>query len=196
MSQELKNNKLRFLIGNIRDKERLAMAMEEVNFVFHCAAMKRIEACEVNPFEAVKTNVLGTQNALDCALKQSTVEKFVSIGTDKCVESNTVYGSTKHLLEKLTISAMFYRGRKPTKFFVTRYGNVLNSRGSLLPIFLNQLKKDKTHITDFKMTRFTITMNEAVDFILNSMNLTCGGEVFIPKLRAYRVIDFARAIQS
>lgn len=196
MSQELKNNKLRFLVGNVRDKERLDMAFEEVNLVFHCAAMKRIEACESNPFESVKTNIIGTQNAVECALKQSTVEKFVSISSDKSVESQNTYGSTKHLQEKITISAMFYRGRKPIKFFVTRIGNVMGSRGSVLPIFLNQIKQDKTLITDLKMTRFTITMKENVDFILNCMNFACGGEVFIPKLRAYRILDFAHAMQS
>lgn len=192
MEHELQGeSRLRFLIGDIRDKERVFRAMEGVDVVFHTAAMKHVPKIEYNPFESIKTNVIGTQNVID-ACHENKVEVAVGVSTDKAVEPLNVYGATKLLTEKLFVSASNYvdKTKHPTKFMAVRYGNVLGSSGSVVPKFIEQIKsKKKITITDPKMTRFTITMNEALDFIFKSVKESKGSDTFIPKIKAYNIVD-------
>ena len=173
MSSEFSDTRLRFLIGDIRDKERLIKSMEDIDIVFHAAALKHVPIIEYNPFEAIKTNVVGSQNVIDASLIQD-VEKVICIGTDKAVSPLNTYGATKLLMEKLFVTANNYLNpeKHRTKFFAVRYGNVLGSSGSVIPLFIKQIKsKKKISITDPNMTRFSITMNEALDFILFNFNI-------------------------
>ena len=170
MRSKIMDKRLRFFIGDIRDKERLSRATEDVDIVFHTAALKHVPIIEYNPFEAIKTNVVGSQNVIDSSLIQN-VEKVVCIGTDKAVSPLNTYGATKLLMEKLFVTASNYlqKERHQTKFVALRYGNVLGSSGSVIPKFIEQIKKNaKITITDPSMTRFSISMNEALDFILES----------------------------
>ena len=177
---------VRPLYGDIGDENRLEMAMEGVDIVFHAAAMKHVTICEYNPFEAVKTNVIGTQNVITAALNQN-VDKFILISTDKAVNPLNVMGTTKQLAEKLTISSNHYRGLKRTKLSCVRFGNVLNSRGSVVPIFLEQIKRGgPVTVTNPDMTRFMMTIPDAVDFILHSASISMGREIFIKKMKAVR----------
>jgi len=186
--------RVRFLIGDVRDKERLSHALEDIDIVFHTAALKQVPVIEYNPFEAVKTNVYGTQNLIEACLDQN-VETAIAVGTDKAVAPLNTYGATKMLMERLFISANYYKGKHRTKFFCVRYGNVLGSRGSIVPVFLNQIKENnRIMITDPEMTRFNITMREALDLIMRSFQKGTGGEVFIPKLKAYKMGDMKDAI--
>ena len=194
MQSEIKDKRLRYFIGDVRDKERLSRALEDVEIVIHAAALKQMPVAEYNPFEAVKTNILGTQNLIEACLDND-VESVLAIGTDKAVSPVNTYGATKLLMERLFVSANFYKGNHKTKFLCVRYGNVLGSRGSIVPIFTNQIKSGKkVTITDPSMTRFTITMNQALELILRALKNGKGGEVFIPKLNAYRVGDIKDAI--
>ena len=197
MQQEFQNEpRLRFLIGDVREKDRLLKAMEGVNIVFHAAALKHVPIVEYNPFEAIKTNVIGSQNVIE-ASHQEKVEISVAIGTDKAVSPVNVYGATKLLMEKLFVTASNYvdTTKHPTKFLAIRYGNVLGSSGSVVPMFIQQIKNNqKITITDPHMTRFTITMNEALDFILNSISESKGSETFVPKLKAYNIMDVKDAV--
>jgi len=194
MQSEIKDKRLRYFIGDVRDKERLSRALEDVEIVIHAAALKQMPVAEYNPFEAVKTNILGTQNLIETCLDND-VESVLAIGTDKAVSPVNTYGATKLLMERLFVSANFYKGNHKTKFLCVRYGNVLGSRGSIVPIFTNQIKSGKkVTITDPSMTRFTITMNQALELILRALKNGKGGEVFIPKLNAYRVGDIKDAI--
>lgn len=194
MQDQLKNEKLRFLIGDVRDKERLTRAMEDIDIVFHTAALKHVPVAEYNPFEAIKTNVLGTQNVIESSLDNN-VELVLAIGTDKAVSPLNTYGATKLLMERMVTSANFYKGKHKTKFLCVRYGNVLGSRGSVLPKFLEQIKNNQgLTITDPKMTRFNITMNQAIELILRAVKLGKGGEIFVPKLKAYTVGDLKDAV--
>ena len=199
MQNEFEDNpKLRFFIGDIRDRERLFRAMEGVNVVFHTAALKHVPVVEYNPFEAIQTNVIGSQNVIDASHHEN-VEYCVAIGTDKAVSPVNVYGATKLLMEKLFVSANNYVDtiKYSTKFLVIRYGNVLGSSGSVVPKFIQQIKNNqKITITDPKMTRFTITIDEALDFILNSVSESQGSETFIPKLKAYNIMDLKDALIS
>ena len=191
MESELDDDRLRFFIGDVRDFPRLEKAMEDVDIVFHAAALKHVPKIEYNPFEAVKTNVIGSQNVIDASLKQN-VEKVVAIGTDKAVSPLNTYGATKLLMEKLFEDANNYTNpeKHRTKFIALRYGNVLGSSGSVLIKFLNQIKNNKkVTITHSEMTRFSITMDEALDFILESTMMGTGSEVIIPKLRAYSIMN-------
>jgi len=191
MEQELDDSRLRFFIGDVRDRERLLRAMEGVNIVFHAAALKHVPVIEYNPFEAIKTNVIGTQNVIDACHMQK-VEIAVGIGTDKAVSPLNTYGATKLLMEKLFTSASNYVDIKkhPTKFITVRYGNVLGSSGSVLPRFYEQIiSKGRVTITDPHMTRFSILMKEALDFIFNSVKKGKGSDTFVPKLRAYNIMD-------
>ena len=196
MQNKFGENKLRFLIGDVRDRDRLSRAIEDVDIVFHAAALKHVPLIEYNPNEAIMTNVIGTQNVvMECA-KQN-VEKVVGIGTDKAVSPLNTYGTTKHLMEKIitTASRQFSYKRYDTKFFTVRYGNVAGSSGSVIPLFVKQIKENKKiTITDPKMTRFNISMNQAVDFILSSTEMAIGTEVFIPKLKAYNIMDLKDAL--
>ena len=199
MQNEFEDNpKLRFFIGDVRDRERLFRAMEGVNVVFHTAALKHVPVVEYNPFEAIQTNVIGSQNVIDASHHEN-VERCVAISTDKAVSPVNVYGATKLLMEKLFVSANNYVDtiKYSTKFLATRYGNVLGSSGSVVPKFIQQIKNNqKITITDPKMTRFTITIDDALDFILNSVSESQGSETFIPKLKAYNIMDLKDAIIS
>ena len=191
MESKFNDDRLRFLLGDIRDYPRLVRAMEDIDIVFHAAALKHVPVIEYNPFEAIKTNVIGSQNVIDACLKEN-VEKVVAIGTDKAVSPLNTYGATKLLMEKLFVTASNYlkKERHQTKFFALRYGNVLGSSGSVIPKFVKQIKnKEKITITDPNMTRFSISMDEALDFILTATKIAKGSEIFIPKLRAYTIKD-------
>jgi UDP-N-acetylglucosamine 4,6-dehydratase/5-epimerase len=194
MESEINDERLRFFIGDVRDKERLSRALENVDIVIHAAALKQMPVAEYNPFEAVKTNVMGTQNLIEACLDNQ-VESVLAIGTDKAVSPLNTYGATKLLMERLFVSANFYKGNHKIKFTCVRYGNVMGSRGSVIPIFINQIKSGKDiTITDPNMTRFNITMNEALDLIFRALENGKGGEVFVPKLKAYKVGDIKDTI--
>ena len=187
MQSEFDDGRLRYFIGDIRDSHRLIKAMEDVDIVFHAAALKHVPVIEYNPFEAIKTNVLGSQNVIDACLHEN-IETVVCVGTDKAVSPLNTYGATKLLMEKLFVTANNHTDRKRhrTKFVAIRYGNVLGSSGSVVPTLVKQIESGKNiTITDPNMTRFNITMNQALDFIIRSLKKGKGGEVFIPKLKAY-----------
>jgi len=196
MESKFNDDRLRFLLGDIRDSERLIRATEDIDYVFHTAALKHVPKIEYNPFEAINTNVIASQNVIDACLV-SKVKKCVCIGTDKAVSPLNTYGATKLLMEKLFVTANNYLDplKHPTKFLAVRYGNVLGSSGSVIPKFIEQLQnKQKITITDNKMTRFSITMNEALDFILKSMEIGKGSEIFIPKIKSYTISDVKIAL--
>ena len=184
------------MIGDVRDQKRLKRAIEDIDIVFHAAALKHVPKVEYNPFEAIKTNVEGSQNVIDACLENN-VERAVCIGTDKAVSPLNTYGATKLLMEKLFVTASNYlqKERHQTKFVALRYGNVLGSSGSVIPKFIEQIKKNaKITITDPSMTRFSISMNEALDFILNATEISKGSEIFIPKLKAYSISDIKNVL--
>ena len=196
MESKFNDDRLRFLLGDVRDYPRLVRAMEDIDIVFHAAALKHVPVIEYNPFEAIKTNVIGSQNVIDACLEEN-VEKAVAIGTDKAVSPLNTYGATKLLMEKLFVTASNYlkKERHQTKFFALRYGNVLGSSGSVIPKFIQQIKnKEKITITDPNMTRFSISMDKALDFILHATEIAKGSEIFIPKLRAYTIKDVKDAL--
>ena len=194
MQNEIKDERLRFLIGDVRDKDRLSRAVEDVDIVVHTAALKQIATAEYNPFEAVKTNVYGSQNLIECCLDHN-VEIVIGVGTDKAVSPLNTYGASKMLMERLFISANYYKGKRKSKFLCVRYGNVLGSRGSLLPVITSQIQNGKEiTITDPKMTRFNISMNQAVELIFRALKNGMGGEVFVPKLKAYRIKEMKESV--
>lgn len=194
LEQELNDNRIRTLIGDIRDPERLKMAFDSVDIIFHAAALKHVSLCEYNPFDAVKTNVLGTQNVLNSAL-EANAEKVIVISTDKAVNPINVMGATKLLSERLTISANNYAGNKKTIFSCVRFGNVMDSRGSVVPIFKKQIKNGgPVTITDPEMTRFVMGIPEAVELILKAGKLAKGKEIFILKMPALNIIDLAEVM--
>ena len=189
MESDFDDKRLRFFVGDVRDSERLFSALEDVDIVFHAAALKHVPKIEYNPFESIKTNVIGSQNVIDNSLRQD-VEKVVCVGTDKAVSPLNTYGATKLLMEKLFVSANNYINQEKhrTKFVAVRYGNVLGSSGSVVPKFIDLIKKKKPlTVTDIKMTRFTITMDEALEFIFNATMIGKGSEIFIPKLKSYEM---------
>lgn len=194
LEQEVNSDKLRTFIGDVRDKDRLNRAFENVDIIFHAAALKHVPLCEYNPFDAVKTNVLGTQNVLDAALDQN-VEKVIMVSTDKAVNPINVMGATKLLSERLTISANYYRGNKRTIFSCVRFGNVLNSRGSVVPTFKKQIKNGgPVTLTDPKMTRFIMHIPDAAGLILKAGHIAEGKEIFILKMYAVNIIDLAEVM--
>ncbi len=198
MEQEFHNDKLRFLIGDIRDLPRLQRAMEGIDIVFHAAALKHVPVVEYNPFEAINTNVIGSQNVIDACLHEN-VEIAIAVGTDKAVSPLNTYGATKLLMEKLFVTASNYldKQRHKTKFIALRYGNVLGSSGSVIPKFIDQIKKgEKISITDPSMTRFSITMDQALEFILSSVSISKGSEVFVPKIKAYKIETLKNAMKE
>ena len=198
MNSEFSDTRLRCLIVDIRDKERLIKSMEDIDVVFHAAALKHVPIIEYNPFEAIKTNVVGSQNVIDASLIQN-VEKVVCIGTDKAVSPLNTYGATKLLMEKLFISANNYLNidRYRTQFLAVRYGNVFGSSGSVIPKFLEQVKKSKKiTITNESMTRFSITMDQALDFILDSTQNGKAGEIYVPKLKGYSILQIKDVFQE
>lgn len=184
---------MRYFIGDVRDKERLIRAMEGVDIVVHAAALKQVPAAEYNPFEAVKTNIMGGQNVIDACF-ESGVKKVIALSTDKAAAPINLYGATKLTSDKLFIAANNYRGTKDIKFSVVRYGNVMGSRGSVIPFFQMKRKDGVLPITDERMTRFNITLQEGVDFVLNSFDLMWGGELFVPKIPSYNIVDVAKAV--
>jgi len=189
MEEKFNDNRLRFLIGDVRDKERLQRAVENIDIVIHTAALKHVPVIEYNPFEAIKTNVQGAQNLVEVCLNKD-VEFALAIGTDKAVSPFNTYGATKLLMERLFVSANYYKGEHKTKFACVRYGNVLGSRGSIIPKFIEQIMSgDKITITDPNMTRFNITIDQALDLIFRVIKNTVGGDIHIPKLNAYKVGD-------
>jgi UDP-N-acetylglucosamine 4,6-dehydratase/5-epimerase len=196
MESEFNDNRLRFLLGDVRDSDRLLRAIEDVDIVFHTAALKHVPKIEYNPFEGIKTNVNGSQNVIDASLKEN-VEKVIAISTDKAASPLNVYGATKALMEKLFVAANTFStpGKHDTKFITVRYGNVLGSSGSVVPIFINQIKnKEKVTITDPEMTRFSINMDEALDFILKASEIGEGSDIFIPKMKAYSIMDIKNVL--
>ena len=198
MRSEILDERLRSFIGDIRDFDRLTRALEDIDIVFHAAALKHVPVVEYNPFEAIKTNVIGSQNVINACLHEN-VETAVAVGTDKAVSPLNTYGATKLLMEKLFVTAQNYLNpnRHKTKFIALRYGNVLGSSGSVVPKFIKQIKaKEKITITDSNMTRFSITMNEALDFILKSTQMGKGSEIFVPKLKAYSITSVADALKE
>ena len=194
MQASIEDSRLRYFIGDIRDKERISRALDGVNIVIHTAALKQVPVAEYNPFEAVKTNVYGAQNLIEACLENE-VELALAIGTDKAVSPLNTYGATKLLMEKLFVSANHIRGNHDIKFLCVRYGNVLGSRGSIVPKFIQQIKNGKKiTVTNPNMTRFNIIMSQALDLTFRAIQTGGAGEIFIPKLKAYRVGDLKDVI--
>jgi len=188
-----KYNCLRYFIGDVRDKERLHRAFHHVDFVIHAAALKQVPAAEYNPFEAVKTNILGAQNVINVSIDQG-VKRIIALSTDKAANPINLYGATKLCSDKLFISGNQYVGHEHTIFSVVRYGNVVGSRGSVIPFFQKCKTNGCLPITDPRMTRFWITLEQSVDFVLKSFERMVGGELFVPKLPTMNIMDLAHAI--
>lgn len=185
--------RLRYFIGDVRDKDRLQRALHDVQYVVHAAALKQVPAAEYNPFEAVKTNIHGAQNVIDASIDQG-VERVVALSTDKASSPINLYGATKLVSDKLFIAGNAYAGGTRTRFSVVRYGNVVGSRGSVVPFFKKIAPTGTLPITDAEMTRFWITLDQGVAFVLNRLSDMRGGELFVPKIPSMRVIDLAKAI--
>ena len=184
---------MRYFIGDVRDVDRLILAMRDADVVIHTAALKHVPAAEYNPFEAVKTNILGAQNVITASMATN-VKKVIALSTDKASSPINLYGATKLTSDKLFIAANNFKGLKNIKFSVVRYGNVMASRGSVVPFFLNKKKEGIIPITDKRMTRFNITLQEAVNFVLFCLEKMWGGEIFVPKIPSYRLEDLVKAI--
>ncbi len=184
---------IRYFIGDVRDKERLSRAFYGVDFVIHAAAMKQVPAAEYNPFEAVKTNIMGAQNVINVAIDQG-VSKVMALSTDKAANPINLYGATKLCSDKLFIAGNSYGSHKQTIFSVVRYGNVVGSRGSVIPYFMKFKDNGYLPITDPNMTRFWITLEQAVEFVLVCLKKMCGGELFVPKIPSMNIMDLAQAI--
>ena len=196
MAQQFPDSKydcMRYFIGDVRDKERLDRALRNVDFVIHAAALKQVPAAEYNPFEAVKTNILGAQNVINVAIDQK-VKRVIALSTDKAANPINLYGATKLCSDKLFIAGNSYVGRYDTTFSVVRYGNVIGSRGSVIPFFLERKKKGVLPITDPKMTRFWITLEQGVDFVLKCFERMVGGELYVPRIPSMNIMDLAEAI--
>jgi UDP-N-acetylglucosamine 4,6-dehydratase len=194
MQQDFSNEKImRYFIGDVRDYSRLKMAMAGVDIVVHAAALKQVPAAEYNPFEAVKTNIIGAQNVIDASRAQG-VNKVIALSTDKAAAPINLYGATKLASDKLFVAANNYKGTNDIKFSVVRYGNVMGSRGSVIPFFIKQREEGLLTITDKKMTRFNITLQEGVDFVLTCLEKMWGGELFVPKIPSYDILSLAKAI--
>jgi len=190
---ESKYRSIRFFIGDVRDLARLRRAMEGVDTVVHAAALKQVPTAEYNPFEAIKTNVMGAQNVIDAAMDCG-VKRVVALSTDKAAAPINLYGATKLCSDKLFIAANNYKGHRDIKFAVVRYGNVMGSRGSVIPFFLERRKSGVLPITDERMTRFNIPLSEGVEFVLQALDTMWGGELFVPRIPSYRITDVAEAI--
>jgi UDP-N-acetylglucosamine 4,6-dehydratase len=191
----LDSGRLRFFIGDVRDCERLAMAMREIDVVVHAAAMKQVPTAEYNPFECIRTNVVGAENVVNAALANR-VKSVIALSTDKAVNPVNLYGASKLASDKIFVAANNLSGDIGTRFSVVRYGNVIGSRGSILPLFRRLIAQGADHlpITDERMTRFWITLDQGVGFVLTCIGLSRGGEIFVPKIPSMKVADFARAI--
>lgn len=196
MSQQFPSSKylqIHYIIGDVRDEARVKFACDGVDVIIHAAALKQVPTAEYNPMEVIKTNILGGQNVIDAALACK-VKKVIALSTNKATAPNNLYGATKLCSDKLFIAANHTKGKRDIKLSVVRYGNVMGSRGSVIPLFLKKKKEGVLPITDNHMTRFNITLQESVDFVLDCLGRMWGGEVFIPKSPSFRVIDLAKAI--
>lgn len=184
---------MRWFIGDVRDSERLRKAMEDVNVVIHAAALKQVPAAEYNPFEAVKTNILGAENVINAAMGAG-VSRVIALSTDKAAAPINLYGATKLASDKLFVAANNHRGSRDILFSVVRYGNVMGSRGSVIPFFQQKASSGVLPVTDARMTRFSITLQEGVDFVLTCLTRMWGGELFVPRIPSYRILDVAKAV--
>ncbi|MFJ8234651.1 UDP-N-acetylglucosamine 4,6-dehydratase (inverting) [Ureibacillus sp. NPDC094379] len=193
MAQEYTDSRIRFFLGDVRDKERLYRAFDGVDIVVHAAAMKHVGACEYNPFEAVKTNIYGAQNIIEAAIDRG-VQRVIALSTDKAAAPVNLYGATKLASDKLFVAANSYVGDKDTRFAVVRYGNVVGSRGSVVPFFKKMASTGNLPVTDERMTRFWITLDQGVQFVIDSLERMNGGEIFVPKIPSMKVTDLATAI--
>ncbi|HJU60867.1 MAG TPA: UDP-N-acetylglucosamine 4,6-dehydratase (inverting) [Candidatus Binatia bacterium] len=198
MSQQFPENQydcMRYFIGDVRDRDRLTMAMHDIDFVIHAAALKQVPAAEYNPMECVKTNIHGAENVIHAALACE-VEKVIALSTDKAANPVNLYGATKLVSDKLFVAGNNIRGRRRTSFSVVRYGNVVGSRGSVVPFFKKIIDEGGSAlpITDARMTRFWITLQQGVEFVLKSFRRMCGGEIFVPKIPSVRIVDLATAM--
>lgn len=190
---ESKYRMMRYFIGDVRDKERLSRACEGVDIIVHAAALKQVPAAEYNPFEAIKTNVLGAQNVIEAAMDHQ-VQKVVALSTDKAAAPINLYGATKLCSDKLFVSANNFKGKRNLSFSVVRYGNVMGSRGSVIPFFMKKRDDGVLPITDPDMTRFNITLEQGVELVFHALDRMWGGEIFVPKIPSYRITDVATAI--
>ncbi len=186
---------IRFFIGDVRDYKRLLFAMQDADIVIHAAALKQVSIGEYNPFEVIKTNIFGAQNIIECALSLG-VKKVIALSTDKAAAPINLYGATKLCSDKLFTSANFYSGKKDIKLSVVRYGNVMASRGSVIPHFIKNKKSNVFTVTDKRMTRFNLTLEEGVNFVLQSLRIMQGGEIFVPKIPSYRIMDVVKSISN
>jgi UDP-N-acetylglucosamine 4,6-dehydratase len=195
MAQKFNQNCMRYFIGDVRDRDRLIMAMRGVDYVIHAAALKQVPAAEYNPMECIKTNVYGAENVIHAALANN-VQKVIALSTDKAANPINLYGASKLASDKLFVAANNIAGTDPTRFSVVRYGNVVGSRGSVVPFFRNLIDKGTDHlpITDERMTRFWITLQQGVDFVLKGFERMHGGELFVPKIPSIRIVDLAKAM--
>ena len=193
MRKKFNDDRLRFFIGDVRDKDRLWRALQGVDIIVHAAALKQVPTCEYNPFEAIRTNIIGSVNLVDAAI-DARVKKIMLISSDKACQPINLYGATKLVAERLFVQANSYAGSGETKFSVVRYGNVIGSRGSVIPLFCEQRSNGKLTITDLKMTRFWISLEQGANFVIECLNRMVGGEIFIPKIPSMRIVDLARAI--
>ena len=182
-----------YFLGDIRDSNRLLRAFEGVDYVIHAAALKQVPACERNPFEAIKTNIIGAENIINAAIDKN-VKRVIALSTDKAANPINLYGATKLCSDKLFIAGNSYSGTKETRFSVVRYGNVTGSRGSVIPLFLKLRKTGVLPITDFRMTRFWISLDEAVNFVFKCVELSRGGELFVPKIPSMNIVDLAKIL--
>lgn len=193
MQSQVHDTRVRFFVGDVRDRDRLRRAFEGVNIVFHAAAMKHVPLAEYNPIEAIRTNITGAENVIDAALDRG-VERVVALSTDKAVNPVNLYGATKLCMEKLFVAANSYRGARGTSFVLVRYGNVVGSKGSVVPLFAAQREKGELTLTDPRMTRFWISMEQALDLCLHGLAVGKGGEVFVPQIPATDLATLAEAI--
>ena len=193
MNLKFNSKKLKFMLGDVRDYARLEQCLNGVEVLVHAAAMKQIPASEENPMEVIKTNVLGAENIVNAAIKNS-VSKVIALSTDKAANPANLYGATKLCSDKLMVSANSLSGNTLTKFGVVRYGNVLGSRGSVIPFFKSQIGSGEITITDPRMTRFWITLEESVQFVLDSLDRLQGGEIFVPKIPSFSIVDVAKVV--
>lgn len=193
MQSHLNSKKLRYFLGDVRDYNRLKQATYGVDVIIHAAALKQIPAAEYNPMEVIKTNVLGAENIVNVAIENS-VTKVIALSTDKAANPANLYGATKLCSDKLMVTGNLLAGKRPTRFAVVRYGNVLGSRGSVIPFFIEQAKSGSVPITDKRMTRFWLTIGEAVAFVLASLERMQGGEIFVPKIPSFKIVDVAKIV--
>ena len=193
MAEKINSPKLRYFLGDVRDYQRLLRATDGIDVIVHAAAMKQIPASEYNPMEAIKTNVIGAENIVNASIENG-IQRVVALSTDKAANPANLYGATKLCSDKLMIAGNVLAGAKPTRFSAVRYGNVLGSRGSVIPFFLDKAKTGSIPITDERMTRFWLTIQEGVQFVLDSFERMHGGEIFVPKIPSFKVTDVARVV--